>query len=182
MTWMKHNPDWTFYFWRPDNLPNGLLDTTIKIVKDENISYVVKSDVLRWDVVRLLGGIYVDTDMENLRSVEDLRKFSSFCGTFFDVPCNALFGAEAGNEKVTKAAIAVGNNVLKDSEYACSSYDGVMTTCGGRAMKEYLEKMEMVFTDNVFYVPDKKSYSVHHWTNNEPGGWTRLLRDAGKML
>jgi len=181
LSWMKLNPDWTFCFWRPDNLPRGILETTKKIVENETISYVVKSDVLRLDVVRLLGGIYVDTDMEALKPMDDLRQYSSFCGTYFDVPCNALFGAEAGNDIVTQAAIAAGNNVLKDPEYACSSYDGVFDTCGGRALHGYFNKMEKIFGDNVFYRRGVNAYSTHHWTSNEPGGWTRLLRDAGKM-
>jgi len=173
-TWMKYHSDWTFYFWRLDNLPEGILETTKKVISDDRVSYVVKSDLIRLEVIRLFGGIFVCTDMECQQSFEKFLKYTSFCGTFFHTICNALFGAEKGNKYIEEATIKVGENICNDPVYASSSYEGVVSMSGGRAIRPFFEKFEAVF-ENIFYVPDKDSYSVHHWTNSNEGGWTALI-------
>jgi len=113
-------------------------------------------------------------------SFNEFLKHSLFCGIGVKKPCNALFGAEPENELITNAAITVGKNVLFNIEQACSSYDGIMESTGSRAIRPFLEDMEKVYDSYFFYKKEtnKKSYSIHHWTNGRPGGWTWLLKNV----
>jgi mannosyltransferase OCH1-like enzyme len=73
-SWIERHPDWTLSFWRtsrPDGEPLGhaLVD---RVLADPAYSYVVRSDLLRWYLLAMHGGLYVDCDMECLRSFEPL--------------------------------------------------------------------------------------------------------------
>jgi mannosyltransferase OCH1-like enzyme len=66
-TWMKHHSDWTFYFWRTTNLPENINSQVKTALLDSKYAITPRSDMLRFEVVRLFGGIYVDTDFECLK-------------------------------------------------------------------------------------------------------------------
>ncbi len=177
LSWMKFNPDWTFYFWRLDNLPRHMmLNCVIELINLSHIPYIIKSDILRWELLRIFGGIYVDTDMECLRSFEEFLRYKSFCGKMGDKACNAIIGAESVDEELI---IGLCDNVKKDISFACNSRYGIMTSTGPFATRPYLNNMERVFEQHYFYKQEdnKVSYSVHHWTSYNPGGWMYLLEN-----
>lgn len=78
-SWMQHHPDWTFRFWRTD-LGEGASEEVRALLADPRYSAVVKSDVARFEVLRLHGGLYADSDMECLRPFDDLLGDACFCG------------------------------------------------------------------------------------------------------
>jgi mannosyltransferase OCH1-like enzyme len=56
-----------------------MLPSTVKMLKDESITPVVKSDILRYELLRLFGGIYVDTDVEIFRNLDPLLCLPFVC-------------------------------------------------------------------------------------------------------
>ena len=56
-----------------------MLEGSAVMLQDERLSPVVKSDILRYEVLRLFGGIYLDTDVEILRNFDELLDGSFFC-------------------------------------------------------------------------------------------------------
>lgn len=78
-SWMQHHPDWSFRFWRTE-LGDGASEEVRALLADPHYSAVVKSDVARFEMLRLHGGVYVDSDMECLRPFDDLLGDAFFCG------------------------------------------------------------------------------------------------------
>jgi hypothetical protein len=66
-SWLTHHPDWTMMFHRTQ--PTGDPDVDEVLARDD-LTVVVKSDVLRWMVVWQHGGVYTDTDNECLRPLD----------------------------------------------------------------------------------------------------------------
>jgi Glycosyltransferase sugar-binding region containing DXD motif len=67
-TWRRHHPGWKLRLWRDRHVR--------KLVPPEAAArarhYSELSDLARFEVIRRFGGIYVDTDVECLRSIEPL--------------------------------------------------------------------------------------------------------------
>src|SRR4051794_36017670 len=80
-SWIDHHPDWSLLFWRLDNMPRSqMLDASLRILLDDRYSVTPKADILRFEVLRIHGGLYVDTDMECLRSFNRFLSHDFFCG------------------------------------------------------------------------------------------------------
>ena len=104
--WWELHPDWSYKLWTDSNINE--LDIPI-----DYLNLKVKSsiaNVIRLYVVYKFGGVYADTDMDWLKSLNPLLNCHAFCGleadnslaTFFNLPVekmwyvgNAIFGAEA---------------------------------------------------------------------------------------
>lgn len=94
LSWMQHHPDWSFRFWRTD-LGEGAADEVRELLADPRYSPVVKSDVARFEALRLHGGLYVDTDMECLRHFGEFLGDGFFCGQESEhALCPSLVGCE----------------------------------------------------------------------------------------
>lgn len=102
-TWFKHHPDWTFRFWRCD-VPEASADVRA-LLADPRYSVIVKSDVLRYELLRIHGGIYVDTDMECLRPFDDLRNARCFIARESEeFLCPSVIGCEPDHPFITRCA------------------------------------------------------------------------------
>jgi mannosyltransferase OCH1-like enzyme len=83
-----HNPDYEFMFWTDNNLP--CLQNQELFDKSHHVAMM--SDVLRYELIYQFGGIYSDTDVECLKSFNDLLDcdFAGMQpGPFI---CNAVIG------------------------------------------------------------------------------------------
>jgi predicted SAM-dependent methyltransferase len=107
-SWMQHHPDWSFRFWRTE-LGDGASDEVRALLADPRYSVVVKSDVARFVVLRLHGGVYVDSDMECLRPFDELLGDAFFCGRESEgVLCPSLVGCVPGHpvsERMVRVAL-----------------------------------------------------------------------------
>ena len=52
-TWLEHNPDWAMRLWNDDNLP----PLRNQVLFDELESFSAKSDVLRFELLAIRGGL-----------------------------------------------------------------------------------------------------------------------------
>jgi len=99
-------PDYKIMLWNEANSPMHLpyLQAALKYKKWANLSNFVRIYALYH-----YGGIYMDTDMEVLQSLEPFRKYGSFLGLELGekdpkdiVVNNAIFGAEKGHPFIKK--------------------------------------------------------------------------------
>lgn len=77
-SWKKYCPDYEIIRWDESNYDI----TKNKYMKQayENKMWGFVSDYVRVDVVNQYGGIYLDTDVEVVKSFDELLNFSMFCG------------------------------------------------------------------------------------------------------
>ena len=76
-SWKRHHPDWEHRMWTEDNLP---ADPVRREVLDRLRIPVERADILRLEVLYRHGGVYVDTDVECLRPLDDVLAGESFVG------------------------------------------------------------------------------------------------------
>ena len=74
-SWRYYNPDFEIKFWNEDNFES---DSKFFKKAIEKKLYRKVSNYLRYKVLYEYGGIWVDTDIELLRSIEELLKFKCF--------------------------------------------------------------------------------------------------------
>lgn len=75
-SWEKYHPDWTVKVWTDADAASFRLTNQIAFDRAQN--YGEKSDILRYEILYRIGGLYVDTDFECLQSFDDLHKSCEF--------------------------------------------------------------------------------------------------------
>lgn len=66
--WQEKHPGWEMRLWTDANLPPLVNQGAF----DQGVNYGHKSDLLRLELLRLYGGVYLDTDVECNRNIEPL--------------------------------------------------------------------------------------------------------------
>jgi mannosyltransferase OCH1-like enzyme len=93
---------WTHILWTEDNI-NNLQNFYSRKLYDQTPNYGQKSDLLRYNILHELGGIYMDTDFILLKQFDELLDVDFFCGVSYDdYPSlfNGLIGSSAGNSLI----------------------------------------------------------------------------------
>jgi len=67
-TWISHHPDWTFCFWCDENIPK-LVNQTFY---NSSTHPAMKADILRYELLYFMGGVYIDSDFLCLRNIDEL--------------------------------------------------------------------------------------------------------------
>lgn len=67
-SWRQHHPGWEVRMWGNDNLPRLRNQEQF----DRALSMAGKSDILRVELLYEHGGVYLDTDVECLRPIDEL--------------------------------------------------------------------------------------------------------------
>ena len=97
-SWNKYCPDYKIVCWTEDNFDVTCNRYVHEAYKAKKWAFV--SDYVRLKVVYDNGGIYLDTDVELIKPIDDLIENSGFMG--FDekgiIATGLGFGAEAGNK------------------------------------------------------------------------------------
>jgi Mannosyltransferase OCH1 and related enzymes len=77
-TWKKHLPEYQIIQWDESNFDT---DSVIWVKEAiENKKYAFATDYIRLDILYRYGGIYFDTDVEVLQSLDDLLELPYFIG------------------------------------------------------------------------------------------------------
>jgi inositol phosphorylceramide mannosyltransferase catalytic subunit len=101
-TWLRHHPEWELRFWTEENLP---ADVRRPEVLERLRTPAERSDVLRLDVLWNFGGVYLDTDFECRRPIDDLIDGADFFIADLKPgrPNNAVIGAVAQHPILDRA-------------------------------------------------------------------------------
>lgn len=67
-SWRAHHPDWTHRLWTEGTLPEGLRPEVYERLRHP----AERADILRLELLAREGGVYVDTDFECLRPIDNL--------------------------------------------------------------------------------------------------------------
>lgn len=179
--WKRLMPDYKIVLWNEANSPMHLpyLQAALKYKKWANLSNFVRIYALYH-----YGGIYMDTDMEVLQSLEPFRQYGSFLGLELGeksakniVVNNAIFGAEKGHPFIEKCMdfylkyFDGRDSALDSSPYLVTRLlkEGGMHEYG----RQNIRGVEL-FPKEYFYPyhitekfhPDcvkANTYTIHHW-------------------
>ena len=201
-SWKKYCPDYEIIQWNEKNY--DIKKNKYMYQAYENKRWGFVPDYARLDIIYNHGGIYLDTDVELIKPIDDLLENKGFIG--FDekgiVATGLGFGAEKGNEIIREFLKDYDNIpfVLEDGTFD-------LTPCPDRntdALKRLgmdVENTDQTFMDMVFlpqeylcpmdYYTGKKNitkntYSIHHysasWTSDVTKRTTRIKRLIGVKM
>ncbi len=186
-SWREHHPEWEMRLWTdadppPMTHPEGFARCR---------NFGEASDVLRYEILSQFGGVYVDTDVQCLRSleplIEDASAFAAYArpgligsavvGSVAHHPAilSALevvaAGAGSGSQVETTGPVAL-TGVLKDAEDV---------ELFGRETFYPLDYWEIPFADNL-ESEIRDAYAIHHWHATWQTRENLMLRTRQLML
>lgn len=94
-SWRKHCPDYQIVEWNEDNCDIGSCLYARQAYEAKKYAFV--SDYFHLKIIYEQGGIYLDTDVELLKSLDNMRHEEAFCG--LQLPGQAAFGLGFGAVK-----------------------------------------------------------------------------------
>tara|TARA_B100001093_G_scaffold519775_1_gene610391 strand:+ start:4682 stop:5536 length:855 start_codon:yes stop_codon:yes gene_type:complete len=179
-SWISNNPDYKYILWDENN-SKELLITNQKLYQ-ESKNPGLRSDLLRYEILNLFGGIYVDTDFECIKSIpnELLKMDFVACMQFEDFPQigNSLLMSQKGSKQIV--------NILKNCKKP-NKEEGmeIMKSTGPFMVTEVINSclnkkefnMVILPSNYCFPIPNflktlkidvkklitKESFGIHHW-------------------
>ena len=127
-SWKKYCPDYKIIEWNENNFDVHQNDYTSFLY--ENKKYAFLSDYVRLKVVFDQGGVYFDTDVEVIKSIDNFLKYEAFYGFENDqyVASGLGFGAEKGHITLAKM-LEIYDNTQPNDGY--SDHIGIVESVGG---------------------------------------------------
>lgn len=186
-TWLINHPGWEYKLWNLDNLDFDPFRPEL-IKQAPNNAQI--ADILRYEILYRHGGVYIDTDFENFKSIEQLivgvENFS--CSEDGSNITNAIIGASKGSLYMRRCLDALPERVgIKNTaeETGPALLTQVLLSNGmdqdfvlfPQAYFYPYSWTEMHLADNVF--PD--AYAAHHWAHSW-GGDTLRIKVRRQML
>jgi len=202
-SWRKYCPDYEIIEWNEKNYD-------VKKIQYAKEAYDVKeyafvSDYVRLDVVNRYGGIYMDTDVEVIKNLDNLLYNEAYCGFLHHSPrinTGAGFGARKGfhileewMESYKKEKFILDNGEL--NKRICTYYQtDVLKTKDFKENGKFQVVEGLVCYPKEFFEPlsyltglNKKTdntYSIHHgtlfWNSSLKDVRTKVKTDMSSIL
>lgn len=136
--WLSLNPGWKLELWTDQHLPNIINKKEF----DAADKMAAKSDILRYELIAQFGGIYIDSDFEPLKPIEELLTgVNAFYGDERpDTPCNAILGCTPNDPFFT--------HLVKNLPESFAGPGDIVDKTGPRFLKKEIEK---------FFGPNRKT-------------------------
>lgn len=111
-SWIRHHPGWEYRLWTDKDIEEFGLANKEQYRFARN--YGEKSDIARYEILHRYGGVYVDTDYECLKPLDDLHKSYDFYIGIQPLDTDhvqlglGLFGSHAGHPLLQTAIAEIG--------------------------------------------------------------------------
>jgi FkbM family methyltransferase len=111
-SWKKKLPDYTFQKWSEENYD---IEHPFALAAYENKSWAFLADYVRFDVIYKYGGIYLDTDMLVLKSLNPLLENECFLGYEDEIRVNCAIIGAVKNHTFLKSCCEVYDKITFNS-------------------------------------------------------------------
>jgi mannosyltransferase OCH1-like enzyme len=89
-TWITMHPDWEYKCWTDEDVDN--IDMINREAFDTVENLGAKSDILRYEILKIHGGLYIDTDFECIKPFDDLMYLDFIGGSGWTANPNVFNG------------------------------------------------------------------------------------------
>jgi hypothetical protein len=181
-SWRRHHPDWEMRLWRDDDLPPLACAAELERTRRFKSRY----DMTRLELLRQLGGVIIDLDVEALRPIDPLLPgVRAFVG-------RASSGGRVGNQVI---GAVPGHPLLEHAIRRLRDTAGTASNSSEEAGPAFLSRIVReqaddvkVFPRDYFYSPltieppqrpqdFPEIYAVHHSTESyRPGPEGQVVR------
>jgi mannosyltransferase OCH1-like enzyme len=199
-TFKQLHPGYNFMLWKCDDVDQyALSDLSRRFQSGGDLHWVVKSDIMRHEILYKFGGIYLDTDMECLKNFDDLLKYDSFVGASYapNTVSQGVIGTVPENPLFKEIAEKVISNILHNGIDSTNRRPAAIT--GPSCSEPFLKKVQYICPRDYFYpFPWNKlpivrsheelkskfpnSYAAHWWTGiTNKDGWTKQVKQLQQV-
>ena len=92
-SWKKYCPDYEIIEWNEENFDINQCQYCKEAYVEKKWAFV--SDYARIKILRENGGVYIDTDVELVKPIDELLENNAFCG--FELSLNGEYGVNTGS-------------------------------------------------------------------------------------
>jgi hypothetical protein len=201
-TWKKYCPDYEIVIWDESNYDYKQNEYMYEAYKQKKWGFV--PDYARLDIIYNYGGVYLDTDVELIRNIDDLLCDDAFCGfaSRSSVSNGLGFGAVIGFPLILEL-MKIYDKVSFFNEYgslnltASPTFQTEFFRSKGLVLNNTLQKIQdmTIYPSDVldpfdhitqtFLVTDN-TYSIHHyagtWVSDARHEKTKILREKYRCL
>ena len=199
-SWQKHMPDWQIMAWTEANFDVASAPLYVRQAYEAK-KYAFVSDYVRLWALEQYGGVYLDTDVEVLRSFDPLLNDTAFIGmeeSLAHMPGTCVMGCEShcqwvkdmlflyDNASFVKAdgSLDLTTNVQRMGQAMCAA--GLNQPREEKPWKreQYISQWGLRVYTHDYFSPitstrvmrkTKNTYSIHHFM----GSWTETKRKGG---
>lgn len=197
-SWKKLAPDFQIIEWNEDNFDVNMFKYTKQAYDVKKYAFV--SDVVRFYVLNDMGGIYLDTDVELLKPLDDLLENEIFMAYSRDgqISTGLIAGSEKnqdilkcilryynehnfllknGNPNTTTVCTIV-SDIFKKKGY---TLDGKMKKYGEITLysDEYFDPFD--YENNKMYLTEK-AYAVHYYAGTWKSPKDKVICKIGRII
>lgn len=179
-SWRRQCPDWEIVEWNESNFDVTLCPYTAKAYKMRKYAYL--SDVARLKILYDHGGIYMDTDVELLKPLDDLTAYDAWFGymattlpngeLIAEINTGGGFGSVAGNSMVKKM---LDNYLSFDDTQPFTVCNKIDTELFAEEWPNFEPNKTLRLTyNNMIIIDDVWRYTYHHCVNSWLPWYKRL--------
>ena len=193
-TWKEKCPDYEIVRWDESNFDVNVHPFVKAAYQAKKWAFV--SDYARLKIVYENGGIYLDTDVELIKSLDELRKNECYIAIQqFDLLCNTGlgFGAEKNNFVVKQMMQSYDDLIFSESktqEIACPILNDAVIRSHGKLNLNDITKLEDVTVYPPRYFDPyggvnllcEDTYSIHHYAASWTGKGNSFKRKIARII
>ncbi|MBR6071670.1 MAG: glycosyl transferase [Acholeplasmatales bacterium] len=198
-TWKKKLPDYEIIEWNEKNFDIENSNDFVKMAY-ANKKWAFVSDYVRLYALKKEGGIYLDTDVEVIKSFDDFLKYDFFISQEADTSfCTAVIGAKSDNEIITnflktydnKKFSLNGPDKIQPNSIEIKNFFEKFTGLNASFNNEIHYKNNIVLPRTYFCAKDIHNYkldvtkvtiSIHHLDASWYSPWHKFLHNCKKIL
>lgn len=192
-SWKKYCPNYEIKLWNEENYDISKNSYMLSAYKEKKWAFV--ADYARVDIINECGGIYLDTDVEIMRSFDILRREKAFSG--FEsgkyVSFGLGFGSVANNPILCDLLKLYDELPWDGGRVACPIYQTKILEDHGMIRKNFFQKLDNMTILPVRYMSpisvnsgrkhyNTDAFSIHHfvgsWLEGRTKQWAELKRLA----
>tara|TARA_B100000131_G_scaffold308653_1_gene338247 strand:- start:168 stop:785 length:618 start_codon:yes stop_codon:yes gene_type:complete len=171
-SWKEHHKDYDFMIWHDKDIKSlNLNENCLEAMKKAEPFYACQADIIRYIVIQKFGGIYIDTDVQCYRNIDDLLteklEFIGLRPHRGNWMTNAFFGSEE-NSEMLKIVI---KNITGVQHRVRNPYGPTYLTKNVRRYFNFMQgEVDHVKKDNVKILPcsfwghkNKDAYCKHYF-------------------
>ena len=161
-SWRRHHPKWEHRLWTEENLPE---DPIRPEILERLRAPVERADILRLEILYRRGGVYLDTDLECLRPLDDVlgdEEFVGVCHKPGRITNTAI--ASVPSHPLLKQAL---DNVRPMDMYWTSSSQRLKEVAGPLLLERLVADYDVKLLEPPIFFPStpeerERAVAVHH--------------------